>query len=277
MMLHKCIVRPEIRTSQRFARLNWLHRDLFYGLLNAAQGDGWFEASAQLLRAALYAPSLGKVSERDVRDGLLKLREVGLIKLWTGTNGRAYGQIHNYGQKFDYGRGLPEEARAPSDELPLDAAPLKEAEPEPPPRPEPARAKDNRIEMSGRGERAKRAAPDPKDLPSTEDWLAQLRESHPGIDIDRELRTWQAYCQKQGKQPQRPHFEAWLRNCGPVVTLASTGSAAVAIEPEPEAWRAYLKDKYEDEGWADTASHYDWAQMPANWRAKIAREMKGAA
>jgi hypothetical protein len=138
MNLHKCILHPGIRTSDRFGRLSWFHRDLFYGLLNATHKGGWFEANAGTLRAALYAPCLGKVPERDIQDGLLKLREVGLIKLWTGKNGRAYGAILNHRQKFDYGEQLPPGAEAPDDALALDfTAATGSEDPDPPPDPEP--------------------------------------------------------------------------------------------------------------------------------------------
>jgi hypothetical protein len=132
--------------------------------------------------------------------------------------------------------------------------------------------------MRGREKRARRATPAPDALESQEDWLARLRTEHAHLDLDRELRAWSAYCQKQGKRPQRPHFEAWLTNCGPAVELpgySSTGQPA-HVEPEPEAWKAYLKDRYEGETWAETAAVYHWPELPANWRAKIAREMARA-
>lgn len=141
MTLHKVIVRPGIRTSEKFARLSWFHRDLFYGLLNSVQTrEGWFEENATLVRAALYAPCLGKVSERDVNDGLQKLREVGLIKLWTGRNGRRYGQVINYNQAFAYGEALPQGAESPDSELPAN----KPAEGADPPRPRRAHAESAR-------------------------------------------------------------------------------------------------------------------------------------
>lgn len=178
MMLHKVIVRPGIRTSEKFGRLSWFHRDLFYGLLNAVHGrEGWFEENAILVRAALYAPCLGKVSERDVHDGLQKLREVGLIKLWTGRNGRRYGQLINYNQAFAYGEALPQGAESPDSE----PAAIKPAEGADPPRPRRANAEPARkpgelkgsensrgatVQTAAERERAKRApvvgkAPEP--------------------------------------------------------------------------------------------------------------------
>lgn len=177
MNLHKCIVHPGIRTSERFARLNWFQRDLFYGLLSAAHKGGWFENNAAALRAALFAPCLGKVSERDLKDGLLKLREVELIKLWTGRNGRAYGAIINYRQKFDYGEELPAEGKPAADEelFPREPGPPAAS---PPPAPPP-----NRIEVSVK------APPAPGPHPTDDDaWLDGLAGAHAGIDVRAEFR-----------------------------------------------------------------------------------------
>lgn len=256
MNLHKVIVRPGIRTSEKFGALNFLYRDLFYGLLSAAnQKSGWFEANPTVLRAALYAPCLGKVSERDLSDGLLKLREVRLIKLWTGKNGRAYGQIIKYEQAFDYGEALPADGHPPGDdELPLEAAaPMKK-----------------RIEGSGVefARRAKRPAPTPVEL--QEDWLARLAGEWPGVNVLAEL---EAAKKKKAGKVERVWFEThWLPHVSPAVEF-SGANGGKPVEPEPEAWRAYLKDNYEGEEWAETAALREWAELPAHWRAKIAREI----
>jgi hypothetical protein len=94
-MLRKCIVYPEIRTSERLAKLSWMQRDFFYGLLSLADPKGRFEAEVCELRTALFAPMLSRVSERDVESSLAACQKNGLVKLWT-TDGRRYGEVSGY-------------------------------------------------------------------------------------------------------------------------------------------------------------------------------------
>jgi hypothetical protein len=275
MTLHSCIVRPGIRTSAKVARLSWFHRDFFHGLLAVGQGDeGWFEANETLLRAALYAPCLGKVSERDLRDGLRKLQEVGVIKLWTGRNGRGYGLIVNYRQKYSYGVALPKDAREPSDELPFEAQPPEVADP--PPKPAPAINPANRVEGSGE-ETA--PAPHGKKGSETQDaWLERLQREHAHVEVTAQFRAWGVWCRRQNKRPDRYHFERqWLAQIGEAVELDGHGRTPGAgpVQREPEAWRLYLKDRYEGEEWAETAQCMEWSALPPNWRGKISREMQG--
>jgi hypothetical protein len=262
MNLHKCILLPGIRTSERFGRLNWLQRDLFYGLLAVANKGGWFENNAANLRAALYAPCLGKLDQRDLKHGLLKLQEVGLIKLWVGRNGRAYGAIINYRQKYEYGEELPADAHPPDDELRL-------AIEEPPDRAIPPDPPKNTIEVSRVEPKARKA----RHTPPTDDeaWLEALAQAHAGIDVRAEYR-------KASKRYPlgfgRKFFEdEWLARAEPPIKLNGQQHTSGPIEPEPEGWRQFLKDRYEDESWAESAAAYPWAQMPANWRTKITREL----
>lgn len=267
MNLHTVQVRPGIRTSERFGRLGMGERDLFYGLLSAAnQKEGWFEANATVLRCALYAPCLGKVSERDVKDGLLKLREVGLIKLWTGKNGRAYGQIVKYEQRFDYGAALPPDAHPPDDDelalTPADPVPI---------------GKKSRDE--GRGVEFARRARKPTPAPThelQEDWSARLAAAWPGINILAEL---EAAKKKKGGRVERDWFEAhWLPKVSPAVQFGGGGKAA-PIEPEPEAWGVWLETEYPNNAYGKGGAKEGtaWAELPADVRAKIHREMTGVA
>lgn len=264
MNLHKVIVRPGIRTSERFARLNFFERDLFYGLLSVANTKaGWFENNATVLRAALFAPCLGKVSERDVKAGLLRLQEGRLIKLWTGKNGRAYGQINNYGQSFDYGDPLPPDAHPPDeDELQL-------GQPDPP-RSVPELKRDE-LKGGGKAREARRpkAPPPPHEL--QEDWLARLATEWPGVNVLAEL---EAAKKKRGRVEREWFEKHWLPNVSATVDFKAGGTGrANAPEPEPEAWRVLLKDRHANESWAETAASYAWAEMPANFRARILREL----
>jgi hypothetical protein len=237
MNLHKCIVHPGIRTSDKFGRLNWFQRDLFYGLLSAAHKGGWFENNAAALRAALFAPCLGKVSERDLKDGLLKLREVGLIKLWTGRNGRAYGAVLNYRQKFDYGEELPAEGKPPDDEL------FAPEELGPPPGPPPAPPPKNRIEVS---EKPRAARPEPSTLSTDDEWLTGLQNAYPSVNVRAELLDCLAKYPKAG----RKFFEnEWLANWEPPMRRAAD---AAPVIPEPTGFAAWCRKEYgkEPKAWS---------------------------
>jgi hypothetical protein len=115
-----------LRTSRRFAELNrWIERDFFYGLLHVADDFGRFEADVGMLRAVLFAPVLHKVSERDVASCLVRVHEVGLVKLYT-VGGRGYGKVLNFRQTgLKTRRALyPDEDGAPA-EPELFAAPAE--------------------------------------------------------------------------------------------------------------------------------------------------------
>jgi hypothetical protein len=250
MNLHKCIVHPGIRTSEKFGRLNWLQRDLFYGLLSAAHKGGWFENNAGALRAALFAPCLGKVSERDIKDGLLKLREVGLIKLWTGRNGRAYGAIINYRQRFDYGEELPEEGKPPSDLLLFDAGP--EPPGAPPPAPPP-----NRIEVSVKAP----PAPTPPTPPDESAWLQSLASAYPDINVRAELTA----CLTKYPHAGRDFFKnEWLPNAEPPMR-ARRDDPAEPI-PEPAGFVEWFRKRYEKEP-------TPWAQLRRDAQEYYVKQM----
>lgn len=255
---------PGIRTSERFGRLNWLQRDLFYGLLAVAHKGGWFENNAANLRAALYAPCLGKMTERDLKHGLLKLQEVGLIKLWVGKNGRAYGAILNYRQKYEYGEALPADAHPPDDELRLA---IEEPPGDPPDPAIPPDPPSNPIEVSRAEPKARKARPTPT---TDEEWLAKLASKHSHLDVRAEFRkATKRYPLGFG----RKFFEdEWLARAERPIQLTGTATHSGPIEPEPEAWRQMLKDRYQNESWAESAAAYPWAELPPAWRHKIAQE-----
>lgn len=97
MTLRDRMVYAGLRTSRRFARLSWIQRDFFQGLLHVADDLGRFEADAGMLRTVLYGPLLAKVSERDVAQMLVQLHHVELVKLYT-VQGRGYGKVINFRQ-----------------------------------------------------------------------------------------------------------------------------------------------------------------------------------
>jgi hypothetical protein len=97
------------------------------------------------------------------------------------------------------------------------------------------------------------------------------------LDVAAQLTLCKRYCDRNRKKMDRIYFERWLANTGAEVTFEGQGpTPAGPMEPEPEAWKAYLKDRYEEEEWAATAALYTWGALPANWRHKIVREMQRA-
>jgi len=229
-------------------------REFYRDLLHVCDDHGRFEADAALLRAVLYAPILDRVSERDVEGYLQQLaaQKHGDIKLYT-VRGRGYGKVTKWRQLAlrklvgDY----PDEPGDP--ELPLGSGP------EPPP-------KEYKKERRKEGTALPLIADE-----SEQDWLARLQATHPTVDVRAEL----AACLRAKPKAGRKWFERhWLANAEPPLRAPGAPASVAVIEPEPEAWRLYLKDNYETESWADSAAACTWSDMPANWRAKIAREMK---
>ncbi|HWA07939.1 MAG TPA: hypothetical protein VG838_00580 [Opitutaceae bacterium] len=98
MILRDCLVRMGIVTSDRVCRLSPVVQLFFRNLLHICDGAGRFEARAAILRAVLYAPSLHKISERDVQGWLTQCHQAGLVKLYT-VGGAGYGKVLNYGQR----------------------------------------------------------------------------------------------------------------------------------------------------------------------------------
>jgi hypothetical protein len=141
MKLHDRIIYGELRNDRRFARLSWVERDFFQGLWCVADDFGRFEADAEWLRTVLYAPIQAKVSERDCGKMLVRVHEVGLVKLYT-VHGRGYGKVLDFRQDGLRARRAlyPEEEVPKQGELfppgDADLAPLegrKEIPPNPPP------------------------------------------------------------------------------------------------------------------------------------------------
>lgn len=263
MTLRDCMLYAGIRTSRRFAGLTWFQRDFFYGLLHAAWPAGRFEADVGVLRAALYAPMLLKVSPRDVQDALVKCRELGLVKLWTDDSGRGWGEVVNYRQ-----HGLKKRKR--SDEEPPPEPPPADDGPElfpkagPPP---------DQIEgkKEGRGRAREARNPSPSQFELQEDWLARMQRAFPEANVLAELDK----AKRKKGQVDRVWFEkSWLPNCGPAVEFATAKGALLVAEPEPEGWKVYLKDEYDGAGFGADAGNYDWPTMPPAWRTRIVREMK---
>lgn len=271
MTMHDCMLYAGIRSSRKFARLTWFQRDFFYGLLHAAWPAGRFESDVEVLRAAVYAPLLPKVTKRDVQDALVKCHEVGLVKLWTDDSGRGWGEVTNYRQT-----GLRKRKPADDGSPPLPPAPESE--------PDLFRPAEKEGKKEGEGaQNARRKAPTPprpfseklSTAETQEQWLARLTAEWPEVHLPKQLTLAETAQRLQGKDLERDWFEArWLPKTSAVVRLGG-GALASALPAEPEGWRVYLKDEYEGESWAESAAACTWASLPGNWRERLLREYQG--
>ncbi len=231
MIVRDCMVYCGIQTSRRFARLTWFQRDFFRGLLHVCDDYGRFEADVGMLRTVLYAPALEKVSERDVKEALLRCADdsLGLVKLYT-RRGRGYGKVINYRQNSLKNRRAL---------YPDDADDEPELFPVGPPGGAPLQS-EGKKEGRGRARNARHAPPpDAAPVPDNEAWVASLRADPrwAGIDIDQQLKLAHEAKRKQGRPLERGWFvDSWLKNCSPTYQppKPKPSIAAVTIlNPEP--------------------------------------------
>ena len=254
-ILRPVLVRDGVMHSDKLCRMDPVIQLFFRNLLHACDGADRFNADVDDLRLDLYRKSLDRVKRHHVQKWLLACRDARVIELYT-RSGKPFGRVLNYGQRDKKRKVIHP---APDDEAEL---PLLGGD-DPPPKPKPLKKEVNRREERGR------EAPDL--TLSDSEWLDGLAAAYPHIDVRDEL----VRCVKKKVHVDRAYFENhWLKPMGKPILLHAGTAAQTILETEPEAWRMYLKDKYENESWAESAAAYAWAEMPANWRAKIAREMK---
>lgn len=259
------LVRPGIIDSERVCALPLACQLFFRNLLHCGDGKGRFPADAAELRAALYYRTPA-VASSHVEVWLQKCATTRLVKLYT-RDGKRYGEIVGYGQRDTKRRTLYPPAEG-QEEMILAA--------DPPPKPP-------RAERKGREEKGRESAQFARRAPATvefsEDqatWLERLAQAWPEFDVPRQLAAAADDRRKQNKTLERDWFERhWLPKCSPAVRLGSIQTSTTDTTPEPEGWRVHLKDQYPEESWAESAAAYQWPALPAVWRERIAREMKG--
>jgi hypothetical protein len=265
MPLREVLVRPGIIDSERVCALPLACQLFFRNLMHCCDGKARFPADAAELRAALYWRTPA-VTSPHIEVWLQKCAQARLVKLYT-RDGKKYGEVENYGQR-DTARKAIYPPPPGQVEMNLDA--------DPPPK----KRKKNLNRIEGEGEPAPEGATPPAPVnfamaESEQAWIARLRTQWPGINIERELGNATANRQRAGKTLERGWFEKhWLPNVTPTVSFA-TGTAvpAAPISAEPEAWRAWLKENYYGESWAQSAAAYPWEMLPTNYRSKIERGM----
>jgi len=132
MNLRDCLVRYGIVHSKRVCALPVATQLFFRNLLHTCDGAGRFLADADDLRIALYQHALDRVTRLHVSRWLAECHTAELVRLYTGPDGRGYGEVLNYGQR-DSKRKVLHPAREP------DQLNFASAIPEPPSGPDPNR------------------------------------------------------------------------------------------------------------------------------------------
>lgn len=230
-----------------------------------ADKNGVYHGEPDVIRAAVYPMQCSRRRLSDVARYRDKLAKAGLVRLWTASDGRPYVQILNFRQKTQHERALFPLPPGEPDDTGQESLGLED----PPPPADPPKKKQSKV----KGEAAPRPTTPAPD--SQEEWLQRLRAAWPHLDLGQELTKAHRNRSLQGKKLERYWFEThWLPACSEVVVLEPMQPKAATItEEEPEAWRAYLRDTYAEESWAESAQMREWHELPANWRQRIAREM----
>lgn len=112
MNLRDCLIRHGIVNSRRVCRLPLACQLFFRNLLHTCDGAGRFIADADDLRLALYRHALDRVSRLHVSRWLAECHSAELVRLYTGPDGRGYGEVLKYGQR-DKNRRAIHPARDP--------------------------------------------------------------------------------------------------------------------------------------------------------------------
>lgn len=248
-------------TSQKIDALRDDSAELFLFRLGLkADKNGVYHGEPELLRAAVYPLQVSRRRMADVTRFRDKCAKAGLLRLWTAADGRPYVQILKFRQKVPLEK--PQHPLPPGE--PDDTGQQNLAIGDPPP------------SSSGRSKVKEKEVSEPRETRDTrhaENCLDELQARWPRHDLAACLRRAQIYVRGQRGSGAAVTVE-WLEKHWMPGEAEATAKAAATIEPEPEAWRMYLKDQYDAESWAESAASCTWADLPAQWRAKIYRETK---
>lgn len=93
-------LKPEFWTNEELANLDEFTRLAAIALLNYSDDEGFFKANAELIRGAIFP--FEKNSTR-IQRALVELSNIRFLALYSGTDGRTYGQVLTFAkhQKID--------------------------------------------------------------------------------------------------------------------------------------------------------------------------------
>jgi hypothetical protein len=291
--LRDCLVRHGIVNSRRVCRLPIAVQLFFRNLLHTCDGAGRFLADADELRIALYQHALDRVSRSHVSRWMAECHTAELVKLYTGQDGRGYGEVLNYGQRDSKRRVLhpareadqlnfvaPSEPAADSTGDPplvssrteLNRRELKSPQP-PPPAGEregevfPVRYFSDRLartlcELCGI-DPAQLTAAGKRGVTST---IAALQKVKPDLhpdDLERAAAAWKKRFPTASLTP-RALNQHWAM----LVGTAAPAKVAPIVEEEPYGWRDWINEntpgtKYARGGEAEGTP---WHDLDAGYR-----------
>lgn len=281
---------PRLRALGRHLQL------LLVMLRHLCDREGRFEYSPADVHRALYVSVEDNVSARDVEEWMERLRSLGFIKSYTGSNGRRVGEISRdyWRQKLTFGKSVYEpEADAPQLDLSVD----------PPPRPFSSRARSRREEKRS----------DIASAPSAEGSPAEAgQESGLDFPVPKNFteRLFLTMCQLEGSDPDRLtpagrrkinvalaviksvhpmlHPDDLVKAAGVFRKLFPTASltahalnvhwaklmgacapkAAPIVEEEPYGWRDWINENTPDTPYARGGEKEgeSWVDLPAAYR-----------
>lgn len=286
MNLRDCLVRSGVVDSPRLCALPLAVQLFFRNLLHVCDGAGRFLADADDLRTTLYRHALDRVSRRHLTSWLASCHAAGLVRLYTGPEGRGYGEIPNYGQR-DSKRRVLHPAREDS-ALNFEAPPTGDP-PEvgralrsPPGEvgPPPLNGIEEEKNVCGAEAplpppRSAAHTPTPKKSPEENltAALARLAEKYPQLDLPSEIARAEAYVrQARGASAKLTLFffeNKWLPKAGGP-HLAATAPIAT-IPPEPLGWRDFLNEEYPQSSYSRGGPDegLGWAELPRHVRELI--------
>lgn len=299
MFLGEWLRDPRLRALGRHLQL------LLMMLRHLSDRSGRFEYSPADLHRALYVSVEDNVSARDVEEWLEKLRSLGFIKSYTGSNGRRVGEISQdyWRQKLSFGKTVFE---AEGDEPQLDLS-------DPPPKTG-TRAR----RASGSEEKRSDLAPAPSaeagparagqesDFPVIPKYfserlsltLAELEGADPRMltaahkrAIGAAIRAIQAVKPDLHPDDLVRAAAAW-KKCFPTASLTAAGmakhwarlvgrtgpaaAAAPLIEEEPLGWRDWINENTPDAKYArgGELEGTPWAELDASYRRYLIEQCR---
>lgn len=294
MNLRDCLVRYGIVDSKRLCAQPIAVQLFFRNLLHTCDGAGRFLADADELRIALYRHALDRVTRLHVSRWMAACHSAELVRLYTGPDGRGYGEVLNYGQR-DTKRRVIHPARE-ADQMNFHGAPPPVLADPPDP---------GRLELNRRGNECEETPDAFSDLGPPPRWraarthtprktshlqtlkpaeldtyLEHLATQNPGVNIRGEIVRAEAYVRKMRGPNARltlKYFEEnWLPRAGGP-SLSATAPIA-RIVSEPTGWRAWLNENYPDSKYSHggTDEGTAWADLPSYVRDLVLNGLPGA-
>jgi hypothetical protein len=309
MNLRDCLIRHGIVNSRRVCRLPIAVQLFFRNLLHTCDGAGRFLADADELRIALYQHALDRVTRLHVSRWMAECHQAELVRLYTGPDGRGYGEVLNYGQRDSKRRVLhpAREAEQLNFVAPLPERATPEIIPDPPdPEVRNPRCADsfelNRREMkpptpaaaaaAGREEvfpiryfsdrlartlaelcgidTAQLTVAGKRSLTGTISALQKVKpDLHPD-DLERAAAAWKLKFPTASLTP-RAMNQHWAMLVGTKVAV----KVAPLVEPEPLGWRDWINEetpgtKYARDGECEGTP---WHDLPAEYRRYLISQL----